>query len=68
MIKLRDACTDLWIASMQFAPSSYGQVQTNFSSASQYQTIPQIQAHTGTSSQSITSGTILQSSGEQPSV
>ncbi|XP_057422541.1 pre-mRNA-processing protein 40A-like isoform X2 [Lotus japonicus] len=54
-------------SSYTFAPSSYGQVQTNFSSASQYQTIPQIQAHTGTSSQSITSGTILQSSGEQPS-
>ncbi|CAL0300387.1 unnamed protein product [Lupinus luteus] len=50
-------------SSYTFAPSSYGQMQTNFVSTGQYQSVP----HTG-SSQSITSGTFIQSNGEQPSV
>ncbi|XP_019428118.1 PREDICTED: pre-mRNA-processing protein 40A-like isoform X1 [Lupinus angustifolius] len=54
-------------SSYTFAPSSYGQMQTNFVSTGQYQSVPQVHAHTG-SSQSITSGTIIQSNGEQPSV
>ena len=58
--------TDLRIAFMQFAPSSYGQVHTNISSTSHYQPVAQIHAPTGSSSQSVTSGTILQSNGEKP--
>lgn len=54
---------------MQFAPSSYGQAQQpNFISTSQYQPVPQIQAPSGSSSQSITPGTSHQSNGEQPTV
>ncbi|KAJ1402838.1 WW domain [Sesbania bispinosa] len=55
-------------SSYTFASSSYGQVQTNFSSAGQYQHVPQIQAPVGSSSQSITPGTTPQSNGAQPSV
>lgn len=55
-------------SSYTFASSSYGQVQTNFSSAGQYQHVPQIQAPVGSSSRSITPGTTPQSNGEQPSV
>ncbi|KAL5139935.1 Pre-mRNA-processing protein 40B [Glycine soja] len=55
-------------ASYTFAPSAYGQVQTNFSSTGQFQPVPQIHALTGSSSQSITTGATLQSNGGQPSV
>ncbi|CAL0316327.1 unnamed protein product [Lupinus luteus] len=55
-------------SSYTFAPSSYGQMQTNFVSTGQYQPAPPIHAHSGSSSQSINSGTTIQSSGEQPSV
>ena len=59
---------NLRVAFMQFAPSAYGQVQTNFSSTGQFQPVPQIHALTGSSSQSITTGATLQSNGGQPSV
>ncbi|KAK7269941.1 hypothetical protein RIF29_22761 [Crotalaria pallida] len=55
-------------SSYTFAPSSYGQVQTNFVSTGQYQPVPQIRAPSGSSSQSIISGTTIPSNGEQPSV
>ena len=54
---------DLKIAITQFAAPTYGQVQTNFNSAGQFQHVPQIHALTGSSSQSITTGTTLQSNG-----
>ncbi|XP_061355627.1 pre-mRNA-processing protein 40A-like [Gastrolobium bilobum] len=55
-------------SSYTFASSCYGQVQNNFTSTSHYQPVPQMHALTGSSSQSITSGTTLQSNGEQPPV
>lgn len=59
---------------VQYAPSSYGQVQSNFTIPSQYQPVSQIQAPTVSSgeqvrlSMSTASGTSLLSSGEQPSI
>ncbi|XP_058769597.1 pre-mRNA-processing protein 40A-like isoform X2 [Vicia villosa] len=54
-------------SSFMFAPSSYGQApQTNFNSTGQYQPVPQIQAPSGSLSQSITPGTTPQSNSEQP--
>ncbi|RYR37342.1 hypothetical protein Ahy_A09g042244 isoform B [Arachis hypogaea] len=54
-------------ASYTFGPSSYGQVQTNFSSASQFHPASQIQAPSSSSSQSITSDTVVLSNDEKPS-
>ncbi|KAK4284452.1 hypothetical protein QN277_001284 [Acacia crassicarpa] len=57
-----------------YAPSSYGQVQSNFSATSQYQPVSQTQALTISSgeplraSMSTASGTPLPSSGEQTSI
>ncbi|XP_020207674.1 pre-mRNA-processing protein 40A [Cajanus cajan] len=55
-------------SSYTFAPSTYGQVQTNFNSTGQFQPVPQIHALTGSSSHSITTGATLQSNGGQPPV
>ncbi|KAK7343536.1 hypothetical protein VNO77_12340 [Canavalia gladiata] len=55
-------------SSYTFAPSTYGQVQTNFSATSQFQPVPQTHSLTGPSSQNITSGMTLQNNGGQPSV
>ncbi|XP_027363511.1 pre-mRNA-processing protein 40A-like isoform X2 [Abrus precatorius] len=55
-------------SSYTFASSTYGPVQTNFNSTSQFQPVPQMHPLTGSSSQSITSGTTLQSNGGQPPV
>ncbi|KAG2401372.1 Pre-mRNA-processing protein [Vigna angularis] len=50
-------------SSYTFAAPTYGQVQTNFNSTGQFQPVPQVHALTGSSSQSITTGTTLQSNG-----
>lgn len=67
-LNLHHISADIRIAFMQFTSSSYGQVQTNFSSTSQYQPVPQIQAPAGSSSQITTPGTTPQSNSEQPTV
>ena len=59
---------------MQFASSSYGQVQSNFSTTSQYQPVSQMHnpavppGETQRISQPNASGTAFHSSGEQPSI
>ncbi|XP_054786408.1 pre-mRNA-processing protein 40A-like isoform X2 [Prosopis cineraria] len=61
-------------SSYTYAPSSYGQVQNNFSATSQYQAVCQTQTLTVSSGEqlrasiSTASGTSLLSSGEQPSI
>ncbi|XP_028767229.1 pre-mRNA-processing protein 40A isoform X2 [Neltuma alba] len=61
-------------SSYTYAPSSYGQVQSNFSATSQYQPVSQTQALNVSSGEqlrasvSTASGTSLPSSSEQPSI
>ncbi|KAK7280237.1 hypothetical protein RJT34_25299 [Clitoria ternatea] len=55
-------------SSYTFAPSTYGQVQPNFSSTNQFQPVPQTQSLPGSLSQSVTSGATIQTNGGQPPV
>ncbi|KAF7811100.1 pre-mRNA-processing protein 40A-like isoform X1 [Senna tora] len=61
-------------SSYTYAPSSYGQVQSNFNATSQYQPVSQIQAPIVSSGEQVrisvstASGTSLLSSGEQPPI